>query len=58
MKRSILGSTPMSYSNIVVKAVFDGDINTKMKEVPYSTDARSIFTVGDMVKIHEMGYGE
>lgn len=41
-------------SNIVIQSVSDGDLQTKIEGVPYSTSAREVLTIGDMVKSYEL----
>lgn len=36
-------------SKQVIESVFDGDLNTKLNNVEYSTSAREVITVGFMV---------
>lgn len=42
-------------SNQVINAIFDGDVCSYLELVPYSTNPRKLMTVGDMVRLYQLG---
>lgn len=44
----------MKINEILLNRLFDADFHTKMNSVKYSTNLRTIVTIGYMVKRHEL----
>lgn len=51
------GTGKTAFSDIIIDNVIDGDLDTKMKDIPYSTSLREIITVEDMLK-HSIRRGD